>query len=153
MQLFCRYQPSLSSQKVMATSVFLLLLLFMVVGAQDILNVGSMHIYTDSLRAVGEQTRGTSPLERQASVTWGAHAFNTRNATLVPELATAPYMSGCNVQLNLTFFDIGNTQEGAIQAYRNAYLFAEVSEVEPRAKPSASPPVPVLPASKSPVRA
>ena len=93
------------------TIPFLLpLLQLFLADAQDILNVGSLHIYTDSMMPVGQQSKGTSPLERQAAVAWGAHTFNNRNTTLVPELGTAPYMTGCNVQLNLTFFDIGEAK-------------------------------------------
>ena len=69
-------------------------------------------------------THPTSP-NRQSSVAWGAHVFNNRDNTYVAELSTASYMSGCDVNLNVTFFDIGNTQEGAIESYRDAFLFAE----------------------------
>ncbi|GMH79298.1 hypothetical protein TL16_g08097 [Triparma laevis f. inornata] len=104
---------------------FFLIALYPLKSAATTINVASMHIYTDDKKDVGERTRGTSPLERQASVAWGAHTFNNRDSSLVAEFTSAPYMYGCDVQLNTTFFDIGNTQEGAIEAYRDAFLFAD----------------------------
>jgi len=56
---------------------------------------------------------------------WGVHHFNTRNSSMVKEIATADYMDGCDIELNMTFHDIGNTFEGATQAYRDATLLSD----------------------------
>ena len=76
-------------------------------------------------------------MHRQAATLWAAYLFNTRHAangkssssSYVPELATAAYMQDCDVMLDVTVWDMGlegkgNTQEGAIESYRAAYVTA-----------------------------
>eukprot|EP00520_Triparma_pacifica_P001888 CAMPEP_0118646232 /NCGR_PEP_ID=MMETSP0785-20121206/7941_1 /TAXON_ID=91992 /ORGANISM="Bolidomonas pacifica, Strain CCMP 1866" /LENGTH=292 /DNA_ID=CAMNT_0006538201 /DNA_START=207 /DNA_END=1082 /DNA_ORIENTATION=+ len=92
------------------------------VQSTKVLNVGGLAIFTDQTKPYGYQNRGYSPLERQASMLWGGHQFNNRDGSMVKEIASADYMDGCDIQLNFSFFDIGKTQEGAIQAYREATI-------------------------------
>jgi hypothetical protein len=94
-------------------------------SAERVLNVAGLIIYTDQTKDQGEQTIGTSPLETQGAMLWGAHQFNERNDSLVKEIGSAEYMDGCDIQLNYTFFDIGMLQAGAILAYRKATLLNE----------------------------
>jgi hypothetical protein len=95
---------------------------YLLVSSEEVLDVAGLMIYTDQTKEVGQQTRGLSPLERQAAMLWGAHHFNQRDDTFVSEITSMDYMDGCNIQLNYSFFDIGKTQVGAIQAYREATL-------------------------------
>ena len=89
------------------------------------IKIASMHMYTDTTKPIGNQTSHAGALVTQSGIAFAIHQFNNRDSSLVSEIASAEYMADCDVQLSPLFFDIGNTQEGAVGAYREAYVLAE----------------------------
>jgi len=99
----------------------LLFLLTTVTSTPTYLSVADLHSFTDSTKPIGQQTRNDEPRTRQAAGLLAAYHFNNRDNG-VPQVSTfsPDYMNDCSVILNVTQYDIMNSQSGAVGAYRSA---------------------------------